>query len=245
MRAMIFAAGLGTRMKPITDNLPKALAPVDGVPLLEIVIRRLKFFGIEDIIINVHYLADQVEEFLHSKHHFDINIKISDERQQVLETGGGLKKAKWFFDDKKPFLVCNTDVLSNIDIHKLHQQHLENEAIATLAVQQRKTSRYLLFDESQQLSGWLNTNSGEVKLSRLEANRLQMFGFSSFQILDPRIFEYFPSEKNVFSTIDTFLKTSETERIKAYVHNEDSWIDVGTPENLQPASAVVKQLQLK
>jgi NDP-sugar pyrophosphorylase family protein len=245
MKAMIFAAGLGTRMKPITDNLPKALAPVDGVPLLEIVIRRLKFFGIEDIIINVHYLADQVEEFLHSKHFFDINIQISDEREQVLETGGGLKKAKWFFDDKKPFLVCNTDVLSNIDIHKLYQQHIDNEAIATLAVQQRKTSRYLLFDESQQLSGWLNTNSGEVKLSRLESNRLKMLGFSSFQILDTRIFDYFSSEKNVFSTIETFLKTSETEVIKAYIHNEDSWIDVGTPENLQPASAVVKQLQLK
>jgi NDP-sugar pyrophosphorylase family protein len=114
-----------------------------------------------------------------------------------------------------------------------------------LAVQQRKTSRYLLFDESQQLSGWLNTNSGEVKLSRLEANRLQMLGFSSFQILDTRIFDFFSSEKNVFSTIDTFLKTAETEVLKGYVHNEDSWIDVGTPENLQPASAVVKQLQLK
>ena len=108
---MIFAAGLGTRMKPLTDTMPKALVPVNGTPLLEIVIRRLIFFGIKDIIINVHYMAEQIEDFLAEKNNFGINISISDEREKVLETGGGLKKAQWFFDDKKPFLVCNTDIL--------------------------------------------------------------------------------------------------------------------------------------
>jgi mannose-1-phosphate guanylyltransferase len=245
MKAMIFAAGLGTRMRPITDNLPKALVPINGVPMLEIVIRRLKFFGIQDIIINVHYLAEQIEDFLFQNNYFDINIKISDERAQVLETGGGLKKAKWFFDDGKPFLVCNTDVLSTIDISKLYSQHIENQSIVTLAVQQRATSRYLLFDENQQLSGWMNTKSGEVKLSRLEKNRLQMMAFSTFQILDPRIFDYFPVDKEVFTTIDVFLKAAATETIKGYYHNTDTWIDVGTPANIIPALAVVNQLHLK
>jgi NDP-sugar pyrophosphorylase family protein len=245
MKAMIFAAGLGTRMRPITDNLPKALVPINGTPMLEIVIRRLKFFGIHDIIINVHYLAEQIEDFLYQNNYFDINIKISDERQQVLETGGGLKKAQWFFDDGKPFLVCNTDVLSTIDISKLLEQHIENQSIATLAVQQRTTSRYLLFDENQLLCGWMNTKSGEVKLSRLDENRLQMMAFSTFQILEPRIFDYFPTDKNVFTTIDTFLKAAATETIKGYYHNSDTWIDVGTPANIIPALDVVNQLQLK
>ncbi len=244
MKAMVFAAGLGTRMRPITDNLPKALVPVSGMPLLEIVIRRLKHFGIEDIIINVHYLADQIEDFLYQNRNFDLNISISDEREQVLETGGGLKKAQWFFEDGKPFLVCNTDVLSNINIQQLYEQHLENQAIATLATQWRSTSRYLLFDESQQLNGWMNTKNGEVKICRPDAKRLQMMAFSTYQILDPALFNYFPSEKKVFTTIDTFLAAAEKEIIKGYNHSNDVWIDVGTPENIAAATAVVKKMQL-
>jgi NDP-sugar pyrophosphorylase family protein len=177
---------------------------------------------------------------LAQNNYFDINIKISDEREQLLETGGGLKKAKWFFDDGKPFLVCNTDVLSSIDIPKLYQQHIENQCIATLAAQQRTTSRYFLFNQNQQLNGWLNTKNGEVKLSRLESHRLQMMAFSTFQILEPRIFDYFPSDKEVFSTIDIFLKVAETEIIKGYYHNDDTWIDVGTPERILAASKIVE-----
>jgi NDP-sugar pyrophosphorylase family protein len=245
MKAMIFAAGLGTRMRPITNTIPKALVPVGEMPLLEIVIRRLKFFGIEDIIINVHYLAAQIEDFLNQNNNFDINIQISDERDLVLETGGGLKKAQWFFDDGKPFLVCNTDVLSTINIQKLYEQHLENNAIATLATQWRKTSRYLLFDENQQLNGWLNTKNGEVKICRNDAKRLQMMAFSTYQILDPAIFNYFPSDKNVFTTIDTFLAAAEHHKIMSYEHSNDDWIDVGTPENIAPALEIVKKIVLK
>lgn len=240
---MIFAAGLGTRMKPLTDTMPKALVPVSGVPLLEIVIRRLIFFGIKDIIVNVHYMAEQIEDFLAKKNNFGINIVISDEREKVLETGGGLKKAQWFFDDKKPFLVCNTDILCDIDIHTLQVQHTENQSIATLAVQRRTTSRYLLFDEKNNLSGWLNTKSGEVKLSRNESKKLQMLAFSSFQILETRIFDYLPKDKDVFSTIDLFLAVSEKEIIKAY-ETTAKWLDVGTPQNIPQAEELLKELKI-
>ena len=243
MKAMIFAAGLGTRMKPLTDTMPKALVPVSGVPLLEIVIRRLIFFGIKDIIVNVHYMAEQIEDFLAKKNNFGINIVISDEREKVLETGGGLKKAQWFFDDKKPFLVCNTDILCDIDIHTLQVQHTENQSIATLAVQRRTTSRYLLFDEKNNLSGWLNTKSGEVKLSRNESKKLQMLAFSSFQILETRIFDYLPKDKDVFSTIDLFLAVSEKKIIKAY-ETTAKWLDVGTPQNIPQAEELLKELKI-
>lgn len=242
---MIFAAGLGTRMRPITNQFPKALVPIDGMPLLEIVIRRLKYFGIKDIIINVHYLADQIEDFLAQKKNFDINILISDEREKVLETGGGLKKAQWFFDDNKPFLVCNTDVLSSINLHQLSLQHIQNQSIATLATQWRKTSRYLIFDENQNLSGWLNTKNGAIRMSKQDAKLLQMMAFSTFQILDPRLFQYFPTDNDVFTTIDVFLNAVQHgEIIKGFPHNDDMWIDVGTPENIEAAKAIVEAMQL-
>ncbi len=239
MKAMIFAAGLGTRMKPLTDTMPKALVPVNGIPLLEMVIRRLIYFGIKDIIINVHFMADQIEDFLLKKNNFGINIVISDEREKILETGGGLKKAQWFFDDKKPFLVCNTDILCDINITELQAQHSRNQSIATLAVQKRTTSRYLLFDEKNNLSGWLNTKSGEVKLSRNDARKLQMQAFSSFQILETKIFDYLPKEQEVFSTIDLFLSVSEKETIKGY-ETTAKWLDVGTPQNIAQAEELFK-----
>lgn len=242
---MIFAAGLGTRMRPLTNQLPKALVPIEGTPLLEIVIRRLIFFGFKDIIINVHYLADKIEDFLAQKQNFGINIQISDEREKLLETGGGLKKAQWFFDTDEPFLVCNTDVLSTIDLCQLSLQHAQNQAIATLATQWRKTSRYLIFDENQNLSGWLNTKNGEVKMSRQGVAQLQMMAFSTFQILDPRLFHYFPNDKEVFTTIDVFLNAvKQGEIIKGFPHNEDMWIDVGTPENIEAAKAVISAMKL-
>jgi NDP-sugar pyrophosphorylase family protein len=239
MKAMIFAAGLGTRMKPLTDTMPKALVPINDIPLLEMVIRRLIHFGIKEIIVNVHYKAAQIEAFLLKNNNFGINIVLSDEREKLLETGGGLKKAQWFFDDKKPFLVCNTDILCDINIAELQAQHFENQSIATLAVQKRTTSRYLLFDEKNNLSGWLNTKSGEVKLSRNDAKKLQMLAFSSFQILETKIFDYLPEDKDVFSTINLFLTVSEKEIIKGYETNA-KWLDVGTPHNVAQAEELFK-----
>ena len=153
MKAMIFAAGMGTRLKPLTDSIPKALIPVGGIPLLEHVILKVKAAGFSDIIINVHHFHNQIIDFLQTKNNFDINIAISDERNQLLETGGGLKKAQWFLDDKAPFLVHNVDILSNVDLKTLYEQHLQNAALATLVVSQRESMRYFLFDEQHNLKG--------------------------------------------------------------------------------------------
>ena len=244
MKAMIFAAGLGTRMKPLTDSKPKALVEVEGTPLLELVIRRLKFFGIREIIINLHYLADQIEDFLQKNNNFGVSITLSDEREQLLDTGGGLRKAGWFFDDGNPFLVCNTDILSNIDIEALSAFHHSNSAIATLAVQQRKSSRYLLLDDSNVLSGWMNVGSGEVRLCRSTAQNLRMRAFSAFQIISPSLFRYFPQDKTVFSIIDTYLHAAQFEQIAGFDHSNDVWIDVGTIEKVVEAGAVLKSISL-
>ena len=241
---MIFAAGLGTRMQPLTNNIPKALVPVNGSPLLELVIRRLKYFGISEIIINVHYLADQIEEFLKTNNNFGISITLSDERAQLLDTGGGLKKASWFFNDEQPFLICNTDILSDINIDELLRFHLSNQSIATLAVQDRKSSRYLLFDEKSTLSGWLNIGKGEVLLCRTAEKSLKMRAFSAFQIVNPAIFKYFPEDKTVFSIIDTYLNAAQFEQIKGFEHNKDLWIDVGTMEKIAEATEVLKNIPL-
>lgn len=244
MKAMIFAAGLGTRMKPLTDSIPKALVEVDGSPLLELVIRRLKLFGIKEIIVNVHYLADQIEAFLQRNDNFGISITISDERELLLDTGGGLQKAGWFFSDGQPFLICNTDILSNIDIEALAAFHHSTSAIATLAVQQRKSSRYLLFDQKRILSGWLNTTKGEVRLCRTSEKDLKMHAFSAFQIVNPAIFRYFPKDKVVFSIIDTYLQAAQHELIAGFEHNDDLWIDVGTREKIAEAATIVKSIPL-
>ena len=136
MKAMIFAAGLGSRLRPLTDHQPKALVEVGGIPLLEIAIRRLKYYGVQQIIVNVHHFADQIEQFLEKKDAFNINIIISDERERLLDTGGGLKKAAWFFHDGQPFFLYNADILTDLDLGKFYQHHLAHEAIATLAVQE-------------------------------------------------------------------------------------------------------------
>ena len=160
---MIFAAGLGTRLRPLTDDRPKALVEVNGTALLETCILRLKAAGFRDIIVNVHHFADLVIGFLRSKKNFGINITISDEREMILETGGGLKKAEWFFKNEAAFLVCNVDILTNMDLKSFYEKHLASEAIATLAVRHRDTSRYLLFDEKMKLYGWENIRTGEEK----------------------------------------------------------------------------------
>ncbi|MGB1243748.1 MAG: sugar phosphate nucleotidyltransferase, partial [Chitinophagales bacterium] len=167
MKAMIFAAGLGTRLRPLTNDKPKALVEVNGKPLLEIVILQLKRYGFRDIVVNVHYFAKQIIRFLEAKNNFGIHIQISDESDLLLETGGGLQKAKHFLcSDDEPFLVHNVDILSDINLKALYQSHLEGSPLATLVVRNRKTSRYLLFDETNRLCGWKNVKTGEVRMMR-------------------------------------------------------------------------------
>ncbi len=242
---MIFAAGLGTRLRPLTNDRPKALVEVDGMPLLEIVIHRLKEIGCTDFIINVHHFADKVIDFLQQKYFLDndIQITIADERELLLNTGGGLKNAKDFFtQDNTPFFVHNTDIVSNIDLAKMYAQHLAMDNIATLAVRERETSRYLLFDKaSQKLCGWKNVKTEEYKWSYPIEGEEKAYAFSGIHVLSPRIFDFMPDEK-VFSVIDTYLHIAKTENIGAYLHNEDIWLDAGKPAQILEAAAVLNQV---
>lgn len=242
MKAMIFAAGLGTRLRPLTNDKPKALVPVNGTPLLEIAIRRLKYFGYDDILVNVHHFGQQIIDFLEKRQHFGIRITISDEREELLDTGGGLKKAAPFFGDE-PFLLYNTDVLSDIDLQALREAHQQKEALATLAVRRRETSRYLLFDESLQLCGWKNARTGEVRLSRKPPNTTPL-AFSGIHILSPGIFDFMPASRSVFSIIDVYLEAARSHPLYGYRHDDTRWLDVGKHPALEQAEALLPQLKI-
>ncbi len=233
MRAMLFAAGLGTRLKPFTDHHPKALAEVNGKTLLEHSIRYLQKFGIEDVIVNVHHFADQIVDVINENSGFGSWVTISDERDEVLETGGGLKKAGDHFIGDEPFVVMNVDVLTNLDLGKMIEQHNQSEALATLAVMKRDSSRQLLFDEHMLLCGWTNTATGEQKISR-EVLSLFPFAFSGVQVLSPKILDM-PFEGK-FSMIDVYLHFARTEVIKGFDHSGNIFIDVGKPESLEKAA---------
>jgi NDP-sugar pyrophosphorylase family protein len=241
MKAMIFAAGLGTRLKPLTNHIPKALLEVNGITLLEVVILRLKFYGIKDIVINTHHFAEKIISFIEQKNSFGINIHFSDETDKILETGGGLKKASHYFMDDT-FLVCNADVMTDLDIHKMVAFHKKYKPIATIAVQNRKTSRYFLFDENQNLCGWQNVNTNEQILTQdIQIENTRSLAFSTTHIIEPRIFKYFP-DKDFFSMVELYLTTSQTEIVKGYDHTGDILFDVGKIEELDKASEAVKNV---
>ena len=232
MKAMIFAAGLGTRLKPITNDRPKALAEIHGTPLLEIIIRRLINYGFDDIIINVHHFADKVVDFLESKNNFGINIQISDETDQLLDTGGGLKKASWFFDDNEPFLVHNVDTLTDIDLLDYFNYHKQNNALATLLVRHRPGSRFFLFDINTRLCGWENIISKEKIITSDPDKQLEQIAFSCLHVIHPSIFKLI-DEEGCFSIIDVYLRLAKSHKIMGYVDDTSYWLDVGTPEKLQ------------
>jgi len=240
MKAMIFSAGLGTRLSPVTLRTPKALAKINGIPLLEIVIKRLIRFGYDDLIINVHHFADEIEAFIHSKKQFGINISFSDERAQLLDTGGGLKNASWFFSDAKPFIVHNVDVISNIDLKLLMEHHIRSQALATLAVRTRKTSRLLFFNRDNLLCGWENTTTGERK--NVHENSTGMpYAFSGIQVINPSVFQLI-DDAGKFGIIDVYLRLAKNHRIGAFIHNNDIWLDVGNPGNLKDAEKLLGKI---
>ena len=238
---MILAAGLGTRLRPLTNDRPKAMVEVNGMPLLEIAIRRLRHFGYQDIIINVHHFAEKIIDFLEEKNNFGIHIEVSDERAQLLNTGGGLKKAGWFFEDGAPFLLCNTDILSNIDLQQFYDFHVKNGGLATLAIRERSTSRYLVFDDGPLLHGWTNVKSGELRMCRLEQEKLQMWAFSGMHIIDPKLLTLMPKD-DAFSIIELYLQACTKNEIFGYIHTADEWLDVGKPETLKKAGVLVDKL---
>lgn len=234
---MILAAGLGTRLKPLTDSTPKALISIKGKTLLEIGINNLIKNGFDKIVINVHHFSKQIIQFL-DENKFNAEITISDETGNLLDTGGGLKKARWFFDDTSHFLVYNVDIISNLNLEKLCTFHTSSTAIGTLVVRKRESVRYLLFNAKNILCGWRNANSGETKLIRSEKLQYE-FAFSGIQVLDPKIFSLMPAN-NVFSLIDLYLKVGTKHKISAFIDDESYWLDVGKPENLKSAENILK-----
>lgn len=239
MKALLFAAGLGTRLKPFTDHHPKALAEVAGKTLLEHNIRYLQSFGIRDVVVNVHHFADQIEEVLVKNNGFGSHVKISDERAEVLETGGGLLKALPFLEGEESFVVMNVDVLTNLNLDTLIAAHKVGGNDATLAVMHRKSSRYLLFDKELQLCGWRNEKTGEEKLPR-PTNTLNSFAFSGIQIMSTRFAEAIP-QRGKFSLIDAYLSLANSHRICGYNHSGDVFLDVGKPEAIAEAELLLSE----
>lgn len=225
-KALILAAGLGTRLKPFTDDAPKALYPVEGKTLLEHSINHLKKYGITEVIVNVHHFADQIIRFLEDHDNFGINITTSDETGELLDTGGGLKKVAWFFDNDLPFIVRNVDVISDLNLDKLLTTHEENKGIATLVVRERKTSRYFLFNEEDNLCGWTNITTKEKKMTRNVIGEARQFAFSGIQALDPGFMKLI-TERGTFSLTDLYLRISATHNIKPFIDLDSSWFDAG------------------
>jgi len=234
MKAIIFAAGLGTRLQPLTLNKPKALVEINGITLLELAIRKLIDHGFTDIIINVHAFGNQIIEFV-NQHYFEARISISDEQDLLLDTGGGLIKALPFFSDGAPFLVYNVDIITTVDLRGFYEQHLIQKPLASLMVRKRSSSRYLLFDREMNLSGWRNISNGEeIWVNDAEATT-EEFAFSGIHIVDPRISKYIKTENTPFPIVPFYLEVAKHEPIKGVVDKDSVWFDVGKLEQLKEA----------
>lgn len=242
MKAMIFAAGLGTRLKPLTDTMPKALVPVGGKPLLEILIRKLKASGFDEVVINVHHFADQIIRFVNENEGFGLNIRISDETACLLETGGAIKKAVPLLSgsrqEEEPFMIHNVDILSNLDFGTfMNCQSADSERAATLLVSKRETSRQLLFDKENRLVGWYNRKTNEIKTpySGLDLQLCRQLAFSGIHLFSPRLFPYFTDWPDRFSIIDFYLSVCDKESVIGYEYPELKLMDVGKLDTLSAA----------
>ena len=256
MKAMIFAAGLGTRLKPLTETLPKALVPLAGKTLLQWQIEKLKAAGIRDIVVNIHHFPDMIINYLKDNDNFGCNIQVSDERDMLLETGGGLRKAKELLASSpnslitsSPILICNVDILSNIDIPTLLQAYNPNE-MGVVVVSPRDTQRYLLFNEENRLCGWTNIATGEVRgpisNTQYPISNTQKLAFSGMQVLNPRIFdcmdEVVKQKGEKFSLIDLYLSIAEKEILRAYIPENYRMMDVGKINQLSEAESFASTL---
>jgi mannose-1-phosphate guanylyltransferase len=239
MKAMVLAAGLGTRLRPLTDDRPKALVEVAGRTLLDITLTRLRGFGIREVIVNVHHFADMVLEYLNAHDNFGMRIEISRE-DVLLDTGGGLKKAGYFFRDDssrpdEPFILHNVDVISTIDLRRMAQFHTDNQALATLAVQDRKTSRYLLFDKQLQLCGRRSERDGDLELVR-SSPQAQALAFAGIHVISPLLMRKMV-EEGTFSIIKSYLRLAgQGEKILAFRTDEYYWRDLGRLDDLKRAA---------
>lgn len=232
---MIFAAGLGTRLRPMTDSVPKALLKVGGKPLLERLIGKLIRAGYSEITINIHHLPEQIRQFLEENKNFGIRIHISDESDQLLDTGGGLLKAAPFLKGNKPVLLHNVDIISNLDLKQLVGYHLEQKALATLVVRDRVTERYLLFSQRMRLCGWMNKTSGKTRaaIPDLISESIPL-AFSGIHVIDPHFLNLI-SGQGKFSMIDTYLKLTNSHPVIGYLDRSSCWMDIGKPGQFREA----------
>jgi NDP-sugar pyrophosphorylase family protein len=243
MKAMVLAAGLGTRLRPLTNDRPKALVEIAGRTLLEITLTRLRSFGVTEVIVNVHHFADQMIDYLRTNQNFGMRIEISHEEDELLDTGGGLKKAAWFFlEDSRsadePFILHNVDVLTTIPLDRMIEFHKQNNALATLAMQDRKTSRYLLFDEQDELRG-RKSEGKDAEIVR-PAKQTQAFAFSGIHVISPRLLPML-TENGAFSIITTYLRlAAQKEKILAFRADDYYWRDLGKPESIAQAEDDLK-----
>lgn len=242
MKAMVLAAGLGTRLRPLTNDRPKALVEVAGRSLLEIALRRLQGCGVREAIVNVHHFAEMIAEHLEANDNFGMRVELSREAE-LLDTGGGLEQAAWFFRERpeerdEPFLLHNVDVISTIDLSRMVESHRQSGALATLAVQSRKTSRYLVFDQQQRLCG-RRIGEDPVQLARPGEAR-QELGFCGIHVISPRLLEMM-EQQGAFSIIDVYLEVAARERVLAFSADGRYWRDLGRPESVAQATRDFEQ----
>lgn len=235
LQSMIFAAGLGTRLKPITDTMPKALVEVGGEPLLRHVVLNLKAAGASRIVVNVHHFASQITGYLRDNGNFGLDIRISDESERLLDTGGGIKNAAPLFLPDAPILIHNVDILSNVDLSELYSRIGQDDAL--LLVSSRKTKRYLLFDDDMRLVGWTNTETGEVRTpyKRLDVKACQLYAFSGIHVLSQRMLPLMDAFPDRFGIIDFYLKTCADRAVRGYAKDDLRLIDVGKMDTLRLA----------
>ncbi|WP_223710524.1 nucleotidyltransferase family protein [Niabella beijingensis] len=234
--ALIFSAGLGTRFKPWTDTHPKALAVINGKSLLQRNIEYLQQYGISRVIVNVHHFADQIVAAVKKNKGWGSEVLISDETDAVLETGGGLLKAKPLFTPSEPFITCNADILTDLDINALTRFHNAGDALISMMVSGRKTSRYLLFDEANTLCGWRNITTGEERISRT-AQPMRQLAYDCVVLFNYAVFDAIPFTGK-FSLIDLYLHLAKEHTLKGLEHKDDRWVDVGKPESVAVAEAL-------
>jgi len=238
MKAMILAAGLGTRLRPITDKIPKALVKIHDLPILEIIIQRLVYYGFKEIVINLHYLPEKIISFIEGKNFRGARIYFSHEKEKILDTGGAIKQARKYLDDGRPFLVHNVDVISDIDLLKMYRYHQSLKALATLAVKDKKSRRSLLFDNNWLLSGWDNMDTRERKIIRSgNSNGLMGIGFCGIHVISTEIFDLM-QEEEVFSIINTYIHLASRHRIVGYSVEDNLWMDIGSHQQLELANRI-------
>ncbi|HBZ33678.1 MAG TPA: mannose-1-phosphate guanyltransferase [Bacteroidales bacterium] len=245
MQAMIFAAGLGTRLRPLTSNKPKALVEIGGMTLLQRLIEKLKRQGFNNIVVNIHHFGEQIIEFLHHNDNFGVAVQVSDERGQLLDTGGGLLYAERLFNADEPVLIHNVDIVSNLDFGLLYRTHLQSDAMATLVVSKRETSRYLLFDDCDSLCGWENIKTGETLPQGItDKHHYERLAFAGIHVVSPSVFELMHSRglTGAFPIVPFYVAAAAENSIKAYKPADFRMMDVGKISQMPEAEIFVRSI---